>query len=249
MLAKITFLLLVAIFLLLVAIFYKIRKIHISTFGIAPIKTEVFTLFSQIEATMALQKITELSYPLPPTRGWAGSPDFLLKIAEELILRKPKQVMECSSGISTIICARILQKNGIGHVYSLEHDPIYAQKTRAMLAQHGLEQWATIVDAPLSTGGGEQPWYTLTNLPQSAAAIEVLIVDGPPSTTSPLARYPAIPRLAGRMAPSSVVIIDDADRPDEKIILNQWRKEFPDFVQTDAFCEKGCVFLDRTNKS
>lgn len=247
MLIALTLMLLTAILLILAAIFYKVRKIHVASFGIESVRSEVFALFSQIEATLALEKITKLSHPLPPTRGWAGSPDFLLRIAEELLKRKPKQVLECSSGISTVVCARILQMNGIGHVYSLEHDPVYAQKTRALLAQHGLEDWATVVDAPLSASDGEQRWYTLSNLHQNANAIEVLIVDGPPATTSPLARYPAIPRLINRMAPAAVVIIDDADRPEEQVILKKWHSEFADFHQSNAFCEKGCVFLERKN--
>lgn len=237
--------LLIVILFTCVIILYKVKKIHVASFGIDATRLEVATLFSQIEATLALEKLTKLTYPLPPTRGWAGSPDFLLRVAEELEKRKPRQVVECSSGISTIISARMLQLNGVGHVYSLEHDAEYAQKTRDLLAKHALSEWATVVDAPLSKRDSEQAWYTLSELPASADAVEVLIVDGPPSTTSPLARYPAIPRLLTRMAPSCVVIIDDADRPDEQRILKQWRTEFPDFHQRDAFCEKGCIFLER----
>lgn len=178
-------------------------------------------------------------------RGWAGSPDFLLKTAEEALRRKPQTVMECSSGVSTVVLARCLQLNGSGHVYSLENSPEFAVKTRALLEQHGLADWVTVLDAPLVTKSTQTPWYDESVIPAELMAIDMLVVDGPPASTAPLARYPALPRLYPRMAANCTVMLDDADRSDEVELLRRWQQEFSEFEQTHLACEKGLVQLSR----
>ena len=108
-----------------------------------------YVVLSQIEAANALNSLLRTTHPLPPTRGWAASPDFLLALAKHALRVKPEVMVECSSGTSTIVLARCAQINGIGHVYSLEHDEKYAQQSRNQLVEQGLSQFATVIDAPL----------------------------------------------------------------------------------------------------
>ncbi|CAI8966344.1 class I SAM-dependent methyltransferase [Methylocaldum szegediense] len=243
--------LLLFIFSIVALCFYKVRKIHLASYQIvsdlAKIRRETDSLFNQIQALLALERKLGLPEALPPMRGWAGSPDFLLNVANEILVRKPKIIMECSSGVSTIVAARCAQINGIGHVYSLEHDPEYSNATRKLLAQYGLSDWATVLDAPLVTKVTATPWYDEEVIPQSLKAIEILIIDGPPSSIAPLARYPALPRLRERMAVNSLIIADDTFRPDEQEMLRRWQVEFPEFRQRQVYSEKGCTLLERDN--
>ena len=238
---------------LLVLCSYKIRNIHLISYQLLNntnfTRREAETLFSQIQALLALERKLGLHDALPPMRGWAGSPDFLLKTAEETLRRKPQTVMECSSGVSTVVLARCLQLNGTGHVYSLENSPEYAIKTRVLLEQHGLADWATVLDAPLVTQFTQTPWYDENAIPAGLTAIDMLVVDGPPASTAPLARYHALPRLHPRMATYCTVMLDDADRSDEVEILKRWKQEFPNFEQTHLACEKGLVQLNRKSIS
>jgi hypothetical protein len=82
--------------------------------------------FRQIEALIGIYEETQINRALPPTRGWAASPDFLRNLCISVAEEKPKTIVECSSGISTLIAAACLKRQGSGHVYSLEHDPIFA---------------------------------------------------------------------------------------------------------------------------
>lgn len=227
---------------------YKVRKIHLATYGmsrdIAAIRRETDFLFRQLQALSALERKLHLEQPLPPLRGWAGSPDFLTVVAEEIECHKPLAVVECSSGVSTVVCARMLQLNGAGHVFSLEHDPNFAVATSRMLARYGLSSWATVLDAPLDTARTPTPWYSTAAIPQDID-IDLLIVDGPPEATASLARYPALPVLASRMSPHANVVVDDAAREGERQILARWLKEFPEFQQQFFDCEKGCAVLRR----
>lgn len=230
-------------------IFRKTIKIHIATYQLLDdakvTRKETTALFSQIQALRILEDKLALSKPLPPTRGWVGSPDFLLTIAEQILSTKPTVVVECSSGVSTLVIARCLQLNGVGHVYSLEHEKTYAAQTENMLKEFGVGEGATIVHAPLLKNAENQLWYDESQLPRDIRAIEVLVVDGPPMNTAPLARLPALPRLLHLMDSRAVVILDDADREAERETISQWLKMMPDFQVNYLHHEKGCVILTR----
>ena len=226
---------------------YKVRKIRIAIYpllaNVAATRTEAEGLFGQFHALLALDRKLALPQELPPMRGWAGSPDFLLVVANEILRRKPACVLECSSGVSSIVIARCLQISGKGHVYSLEHDLGYAEKTRKLLDDQGLGEWATVLYAPLETRRTDTPWYAEDMIPANLEPIEVLIVDGPPQRTAPLARHPALPRMFNRMAPNAIVIMDDANREDETEILRRWKSDYPIESEQRPVCEKGCSIL------
>ena len=241
------FLLLLAVFSLSILTFQKTRKIHLATYpllsDLSATRKEVEALFGQIHALLALERRLALSQPLPPMRGWAGSPDFLLVIANEVLARKPKLIVECSSGVSTIVIARCLELNGGGHVYSLEHDAHYAEVSRSLVNQYNLNDWVTILHAPLETRSNETPWYSEDALPPSVNDIDIVVVDGPPQATAPHARQPALPRLKNRMKPNAILIIDDAGREGEREALANWLSATPGATVSHPPCEKGCAIF------
>jgi hypothetical protein len=128
----------------------------------------------------------------------------------------------------------------------LEHDPHYAAQTRRELESRGLTAWARVVDAPLTDvdlDGEVWRWYEPKAIPH--AEIEVLLVDGPPGATGPQARYPALPILADRLAKQAVMVLDDADRPDERAIASRWAAEFGEFEQEHLQHDRGTTVLRR----
>jgi predicted O-methyltransferase YrrM len=231
---------------------HKVRKVHLSTYdltsNVATIRRETDALFNQLQALSGLERKLRMEGPLPRMRGWAASPDFLLVVADEIERRKPDTVVECSSGTSTVVCARMLQLTGKGHVYSLEHDIRYASATREMLKTYRLSEWATVLDATLTVAHTPTPWYADDVIQRDVHNIDMLVIDGPPEATAPLARYPALPRLAPRMANDAIVIIDDATRNDEQQMLKRWLVEFPEYSQQLVDCEKGCAILRRSGR-
>lgn len=232
--------------ILVLVLLHKLRHVHLLLYGMRDrAHVERQEQFRQLEALHGLYVELDLTCSLPPTRGWAGSPDFLLELARHARSAQPQVVVECSSGVSTVVLARCLQRNGAGKLYSLEHDSNYAQQTRAQLLRHGLQDWAQVLDAPLTPhriADESWPWYDLALLP-SGVAIDLLVIDGPPQATRPLVRYPAGPLLFPRLAPAGVVFLDDAHRADEQAALARWRSEFPDVQQSILACEKGCAVL------
>ncbi|MHA4871540.1 class I SAM-dependent methyltransferase [Duganella sp. PWIR1] len=233
---------------LLLGIMYKLRHAHLLLFEMRDLtRQENIGLYRQLEALQGLYAELDLKNSLPPTRDWAASPDFLLELVRHARTAKPLGVVECSSGTSTLVLARCMQLNGGGQVLSLEHDPVYAVKTRALLRQHGLQDWARVLDAPLQTqvlADENWPWYHLGDLP-AGNGIDMLVIDGPPQATRKLARYPAGPLLFPRLNPGAAVFLDDSARADEKAILKRWEQEFPALWQATRVCEKGCAVLTK----
>lgn len=191
--------------------------------------TEVRSSYTQLEALQGLYWGLAPRSAFPPTRFWAASPDLLRVIASHVLRERPQVVVEASSGTSTVIIARCLQMNGSGKVVALEHDPLYAQRTRDVLAEHGLEEFAEVMHAPLvdhRIGDEEFPWYDTQAL-QGLGMIDLLVVDGPPDSIRSFARYPAVPLLRDRMTPGARVFLDDGARDDERVSAQRWASEFP----------------------
>ena len=237
-------LILACVLLLELYTLHKLRAAHLMLYELRDSSRTAATAdFRQMEALIGLYAELDLHASLPATRGWAASPDFLLQLATHAISHRPHCMVECSSGISTLVLARCAQRNGFGKVLSLEHEPHYAEQTRKELARHGLSAWAEVIDAPLHPhrlGGEDWPWYR-ARLP--VAEIDLLVIDGPPQATREMARYPAGPLLFPRLSADATVFLDDAARSGEQAILRRWQSEFPHLLQASRPCERGCAVL------
>jgi hypothetical protein len=174
----------------------------------------------------ALVQIRPLLGELPlDLSGWAADPIMGHNMVRLLIDTRPRMVLECGSGSSTVVIARCLRALGQGRVISLEHDPAFASRTSELLQLHGLEDLATVITAPLvalEADGQMFRWYGPQYESLLRDKIEVLLVDGPPGKTGPRARYPAVPILKPHLAPECWIMLDDGDRPDERQIAYAW---------------------------
>ena len=107
-----------------------------------------------------------------PTLGanWAATAPTILFIIDQIMGESEVEtILECGSGASTVWAAAAFRKRGHGHVFSLDHEAVFAEQTREHLRRHGLAEWATVIDAPLTDmdvpGRGQMPWYNLSGLP------------------------------------------------------------------------------------
>lgn len=204
--------------------------------------------FAQLEALLALYH--EMGHDLEPvralpaTRGWAASPDLLRTCWDLARDQRPTTILECGSGVSTLVLASACRRNGHGRVVTLDHDPEFAAQTRRRLAAHGLDAWAEVRDAPLEpveVSGHVSDWYRLAEVPPGP--FELVLVDGPPGADSGGSRRPAIPLLRDRLADGATVVLDDAARPHEREIVREWVAAHPELRQRRLRHEKGAVVL------
>ncbi|MBD5786361.1 class I SAM-dependent methyltransferase [Cellulosimicrobium terreum] len=185
-------------------------------------------LLTQIQALEQLRDKFDVSGPLPDVGGWALDPTAILWLVDEIERRRPERVVECGSGTSTFWIAMALRQNGRGQVIALDHLEDFAQRTRSVVERHGLSDVAEVRLAPLTptqTPRGEFQWYDVD--PASVGPIDLLVVDGPPESTGPLARYPALPVLHGALTAESHILVDDVHRSDEKQAIEHWLEELP----------------------
>ncbi len=240
----------IVILLLLAVLLLSLSLRHIAKLGREQtllreaLQQERRTLFNQFESYHFLRDRLGLHQGLPYTRDWSAAPDFLKPIVEHCLERRPQTVVECSSGLTTLLLARCCELNGSGHVYSLENGAEYAQKSRAELQRFGLTAQATVLDAPLQRyelAGREYQWYASDGLPD--AAIEMLVIDGPPGFIQKHSRYPALPLLYDKLADGCVIFLDDAARPDEQEIIEWWLGQFSGLKLDYVKNERGCAVL------
>lgn len=163
----------------------------------------------------------------PPMTRFSIEPAAILAVVEDLAETKPALVVELGSGLSTVWIAAALASIGRGRLVSLEHDLHYLNQTRAWLQANGLEEWVDLRLAevkPCRTANGESVnWYDTSKL-EDIDGVDVLLIDGPPQSTGPHARAPALEFLRDKLADGARLFVDDATRGDEKAMVAQWRE-------------------------
>jgi predicted O-methyltransferase YrrM len=203
--------------------------------------------FHQVEALCNLLAVIKPNSVLPPTRGWAVWPDFLQTLYVLILERRPKLILELGSGVSTLLAAYASKQSGGSRIVSLDHLAHCAETSRKHVAQHGLAQDVLIIHAPLKSvrvSDREVLWYDPTPI-EHLQEIDLLVVDGPPGDVQRNARYPALPLLFDKLSKDAIVLVDDANRPDEKSMVQQWLAEFDCFEAEFLDLGQGAYILRR----
>lgn len=199
--------------------------------------------YRQLEALFSLFQVLPEGAALPAMRGWAASPDFALLVSTRLDDHRPERVLECGSGVSTLVAGFTLRRNGRGTLVSLEHDEAWAERTRALVRRHGLEDVVRVVHAPLtsrSVGEEEERWYG-TGWLSPEDRFDAVIVDGPPEP--PADRHPVLPLLRDHLSPGALVLVDDAGREAGARDLRRWSEEAPGLAIERIPTEEGAAVL------
>jgi cephalosporin hydroxylase len=180
--------------------------------------------------------------PMPSSGHAAPNPADLLALLHVVETRRPAVIVELGSGPSTVWLAYAAQRYG-GRVVSLEHDIRYAERARAQVHAHGLDAVAEVRDAPLNQidiGGTEYDWYDPDAL-EDIECIGLLLVDGPPPSLGPYARYPALTALKAKLAPGATIVVDDVSHDDERETVRRWLHDDPALTVEPALLGRHAV--------
>jgi hypothetical protein len=148
-------------------------------------------------------------------------PAGLVAVCNEIVHGPRTRIVECGSGVTTVVLARLLRERGAGWLVALEHDRHWAALIQAQLRREALEGTACVLDAPLE---GEPSWYAPARLAEIPEEIDLLVVDGPPAYAPghQTRRAPALPRLDARLVAGAAVVLDDIARVGEREVLAGW---------------------------
>lgn len=195
-----------------------------------PAATEGLEQLAEMTALLNLFGFLGPSGLLPLPTDYSATPRTIhAMVAEILDAPTDLKILECGSGMSTVWLAAACRHAGHGSVVALEHADRYATETRKALSRCGLQDYATVVDAPLQRldlGDRTFRWYDRRGF-GGLDRVDVLFVDGPPGSTGPMARYPAFAVLRPLLSDGALIVVDDAQRSDESRTVEEWRAAAP----------------------
>ena len=201
------------------------------------LKKSINHTYYQGEAYAQLMQLLDLKSSIPPTRGWAASPDLLLTIYETVKKISPLLVVELGSGVSTLVAA----KSGARKVVSLDGSKEYAEMTRNLIKEHRVRGVDVRFAALLPYVNG-LTWYDVSTI-KDLKKIDLLIVDGPPGNDNPETRYPALKEFKDKLSPKAVVILDDVNREGERKLAEDFAASLPNHELVILNHEKGTAII------
>ena len=190
----------------------------------------------------AMEALRPLAPGFVPWTSFSLRPAALLTAVNEVDRHRPRLVVECGGGASTLYLARVVQERCEpgSRVVVVEHDAGWVDYLRDLLARERLDDVAVVAHAALvpwqppaglaDAAGSEFPlperWYEMGAIHDAIGSerIGLLLVDGPPGGKR-LARYPAVPMLRDRLSDDATVMLDDAHRPAEVETARRWALE------------------------
>ena len=106
-------------------------------------------------------------------------------------------------------------------LWALEHSPEWADRTQRYLTRYRLKSVVLCV-FPIKDYG-EFCWYDIppNGLPRR---FSLVLCDGPPGGTKG-GRYGLVPLLRERFEPGCVILLDDAEREQERAIAHRWQDQ------------------------
>jgi predicted O-methyltransferase YrrM len=200
-------------------------------------KKSSMTAYRQTQALIQLTQLLDFKSPIPPTRSWAASPDLLLTITEIVRKYRPGLVVELGSGVSTLVAA----KAGARKVVSIDNSDEFGGKTISLLKDHKV-RGVDVRIAPLQPYANGFTWYD-TSMIKDLKKIDLLIIDGPPGSKNPEARYPALAEFKDKLSAKAVIIIDDVHREGERKLAEDFAKGMPNHQLVILDHEKGTAVI------
>lgn len=157
--------------------------------------------------------------------GWGNEAwsarDELLTGCIEHALASNGSILECGSGLTTVLLGVIAKQQGHSHLV-LEHKPEWAKKVQKYLTSYGLN--SVVCTSPLKDYG-EYCWYDISFVRLPDGFFSLVVCDGPPSRNKG-GRYGLAPIMGGRLNPGCIILLDDAGRRAELETAQRWQSEF-----------------------
>lgn len=189
-----------------------------------------------------------------PLDGWSLSYQAVLHISNFLSGAERPRVLEYGSGAATAWLAKLVDSLE-GTLISIEHCEFYFAQISELLKSEELSRFVdyrlcplvevTLPEVTRDIGSSSSSlWYDVSGL--SPNAVDVVIIDGPPSGDNSIARLPAFDHIFNWLKSRALVVVDDVDREVElrladEIAISAAERGWA--VRRDALANTAFVYL------
>lgn len=195
--------------------------------------------------------------------GAAATPSLQLQLYKCLSLMRPQAILELGSGQTTRVLATYCRDNPDCHVVTLESDPDWHRRLSQDIELSGKKHeyiWSPLKRVAVKVDGAHHPisslWYN--EVPALLGSkFQLILVDGPDSGGQ-FSRSGILNYLPAILAPSYVIVFDDAERAGERMTIDACERalaaaglEFVRFgvkgIKDQAvFCSRDLMYLQST---
>ncbi len=165
--------------------------------------------------------------------GFSMSFQAIQHILNDIVIHKPKLILEFGSGLSTQIIANFLERNRLeSKLYSIDDNKEWQES----LGLNG--HYATCLTFPITENnpysyGQTGKWFAIPAINELAdKKFDLIVVDAPKGNLCKYSRYGFIPFVKNLLSESPILYVDDSGRPDEEYIVSLARQEFGDLAQS-----------------
>jgi hypothetical protein len=150
---------------------------------------------------------------------WSAKEEYLVACIEAA-LSCEGDILECGSGLSTLLLAMVAQVRGIS-LRSLEHNGMWALKINLILRRYKVGPVAELCQLK---DYGDYTWYDANSRVGPDQTYSLVVCDGPPGSTKG-GRYGLLPVMRNQLSPGAVILLDDGARLEEQKIAASWATE------------------------
>lgn len=156
-------------------------------------------------------------------QGWSLGSDAFNYICALAANRSYRSLIEFGSGSSTIGWPSLLPDL---MVTSFEHDSDYCEETKRLVLQYNLGNRVSVHHAPLRISWMHGRPYQTYARPEALPIADIVVIDGPPAYTR-RGREACLYYAYDCLQVGGLVVLDDADRPDEQQTVSNWMSMYP----------------------
>lgn len=154
--------------------------------------------------------------------GWALDTETLNYLWNNLMLERPKSIVEAGSGVSTIALSYYLRYQGLsGPVLSIEQSATVLMCVHERLSARNLSGLCSLVHVPVAAGGGYD--FRICEHPlRPAVPVDWVLIDGPAGPD--MCRLGVLPFLTRFCRVGARWFMDDCYRDGEISVLEHWSR-------------------------
>lgn len=153
-------------------------------------------------------------------KAWSAQEALLRECVMQALTTKGP-ILECGSGLSTLLIGAIASRRNIP-LYSLEHSERWKAQLDQLLRRYRIAN-TKILFSPIRSYG-DYDWYDHAE-ELDDIDFTLILCDGPPGTTKG-GRFGLLPQMRNNMASPCLILVDDIQRTEEQIIVERWTSEF-----------------------